>query len=121
ALRCVHAVVLLVCLAGPSPCWSAATRPPRAIPPEGGGGEGARKARAATTSAAQVSTRRRLGNEHDLADVAPLGDHRLRRAGVLEAEVAGDHRLDCAVVEQLAQRSDPRRQRLAVLPQAAHV
>ena len=48
--------------------------------------------------------------QNDLADIAPLGDHRLRGAGVLEGEVAGDDRFDRAVVEHLAQRRDPRLQ-----------
>jgi hypothetical protein len=83
--------------------WYAATRPPRVIPPEGGAGE-AREASSATTSAREGSTGRRTrqarsGDEHDLADVAPLGDHRLRGAGALEGEVAGNDRFDGAVVE----------------------
>ena len=46
-------------------------------------------------------------DEHDLADVAPLREHVLGGAGFLEAEGAGDDRLDRAVVEQLAQRLEP--------------
>ena len=58
-----------------------------------------------------------LRDEHDLADVAPLGDHVLRGAGFLEAEVAGDDRLDRAVVEQLAAAA---RSRAASVPRSFH-
>src|ERR1019366_6675422 len=112
-------------------CWYAATRPPRAIPHEGGAGE-ARKASCETTSDAQRSTaalegrvRRRpstvSGCEHDLAHVAPLDDHALRLTGPLAREHLGDDRFDRGVVEHLAQRRDPRLERLAVLPQREHV
>ena len=55
-----------------------------------------------------------LGKQHDLADVAPLGEHVLRSPRLLEAERARDHGVDGAVVEQLAQRLDPRFERLTV-------
>src|SRR6266576_1529362 len=45
----------------------------------------------------------------------------LRRSGLLEGEIARDDRFDRAVVEQLAQGLDPRRERVAVLPQREHV
>ncbi len=70
----------------------AATRPPRAIPPGGGAGEAREKECAA--SALTVAARRRSGNarapvkrsgqEHDLADVAPLADHPMRVIGMLK-------------------------------------
>src|SRR5947209_17074658 len=64
---------------------------------------------------------RGLGDEHDLAEVAPLGDHRLRGAGVLEAERARHDRFDGAVREQREQGLAPGLERLAVLPQGEHV
>ena len=111
--------------------WYAATRPPRAIPPEGGAGE-AEGTRAGTTSTAQISTTRReattgspncrqdhrdghLRGEDDLADVAPFGDHVVRGAGFLEGERAGDDGLDGAVVDQLLQR---RRSRARASPRS---
>ena len=49
-----------------------------------------------------LQTRERFLEEYDLAEVASLREHVLRRARFLEAEGSGNHGIDRAVVEQLA-------------------
>src|SRR5439155_6936778 len=61
------------------------------------------------------------GDEHDLPDVAPLGDDPVRLGGAVERHLVGDDRPQRAVLEHLAQRRDERLERLAVVPQREQV
>ena len=68
---------------------------PRAIPPEGGGGEvGGRAGTTRSVSVATASGRLRngSGDEHDLADVAPLGEDPVSVAGAVERHRLVDDR-----------------------------
>src|SRR5688572_3854127 len=96
----------------------AATRPPRAIPPEGGAEEG--EGRGGSTFLVSVAPCP-SGDENHLADVAALGDHAVGVGGAVERERLGHHGLDRSVVDQLTQRLDPGIEGAGVLPQRQHV
>src|SRR5271165_4667394 len=118
--------VLLLCLAVASSLLDMRLRGRHALFPPEGEQEELQKREVKRHPAAQTSTARpdrqaRSRHEHDLADVPALCDHRLRRAGVLEAEIARHDRPDRPVVQHLLQGADPWLERAPVLPQAEHV
>src|ERR1700682_6641447 len=90
--------VLLLYLADASSLLDMRLRGRHALFPPEGEQEELQKRELERHLAAQRITRgrdrqARSRDQHDLADVAPLGDHRVRGAGVLEAEIARHHRL----------------------------
>ena len=72
------------------------------FPPKGE--EKKSEGRAGATFAAERSTGRLTGPEHDLADVAPLGDHAVRVGARSNGNASATTGRDRAVVEHLAQR-----------------